>query len=204
MRVHKYKNYEEYKRIQVAANKQKITHIFADGNAIRKVLVPFILNEIDNPKFGLCHGTRNGTEQQSFIEGFKTYDKTIDILGTEISDTASNYLNTIEWDFHDVKDEWLNSVDFIYSNSFDHSYKPKECLDIWMKCLTDNGFVIIEWTDCDVNPRAMDPTGGTVEEYKTMITSKYNLFDVLENDSTKDTGKDYKGKRLFFIVKNVK
>jgi hypothetical protein len=202
MRVHKYKNYEEYKKIQVMANKQKIKSVFADGNAIKKVLVPYILSVIDSPKFGICHGTRNGTEQQSFITGFMDNNLTVDILGTEISDTAKNYPNTIEWDFHEVKDEWINSVDFIYSNSFDHSYKPKECLDSWMSCLSPNGIAIIEWTDCDINPRPMDPTGGTVDEYKVMINDKYDLVDVLENDPSADSGKDYKGKRFFFIVKN--
>ena len=202
--VHKYKNYKEYKKVQVAANKQKITYIFVDGNAIRTVLVPYILNNIPNPKFGICHGTRNGTEQQSFIGEFKLHDKIVDVLGTEISDTATNYPNTIEWDFHEVKDEWLGSVDFIYSNSFDHSYKPNECLDTWMSCLTKDGILMLEWTDCDINPREMDPTGGTVEEYKRMITAKYQLVDILENNVAEDSGKDYKGKRKFFIIKNGK
>ncbi|MEJ0015745.1 MAG: hypothetical protein WDN25_04115 [Acetobacteraceae bacterium] len=46
------------------------------------------------------------------------------MLGTEISDTATQSSTTIQWDFHEVKPEWLNSVDFIYSVSWDHRYDP--------------------------------------------------------------------------------
>ena len=38
----------------------------------------------------------------------------------------------IEWDFNNVKDEWVNNTDFIFSNSFDHTDKQEECLDAWM------------------------------------------------------------------------
>ena len=205
MRVHKYKNYEEYKKIQVMANKQKIKSVFADGNAIKKVLVPYILSVIDSPKFGICHGTRNGTEQQSFITGFMDNNLTVDILGTEISDTAKNYPNTIEWDFHEVKDEWINSVDFIYSNSFDHSYKPKECLDSWMSCLNDKGLCFIEWTeDANGNSRPMDPFAASFDEYKELIQEKYELVEVLENEPNKDEGQDYQGQRFYFVIRNLK
>ena len=59
-------------------------------------------------EYGLAVG--NAIEQ----EWFRKY-LDIDVIGTEISDTASEFPNTIEWDFHETKPEWLNSVDFIYS-----------------------------------------------------------------------------------------
>ncbi|MBK6621188.1 MAG: hypothetical protein IPG32_10020 [Saprospirales bacterium] len=48
-----------------------------------------------------------------------------EVIGTEISDSASKFSHTIEWDFHEVKPEWIGRADFIYSNSFDHSYDPE-------------------------------------------------------------------------------
>ena len=36
------------------------------------------------------------------------------MIDTEISETAEQFPNTIQWDFHKVKPEWLSSVDFIY------------------------------------------------------------------------------------------
>ena len=67
-------------------------------------------------------------------------------MGTEISDNANEYDNTIEWDFHNVKKEWIASVDFIYSNALDHSYDPNKCLNAWMSCIREDGLCIIEHT----------------------------------------------------------
>ena len=65
-------------------------------------------------------------EQQYFKDSFSKLNINVNVLGTEISSTATNYPNTIEWDFHDVKEEWVSNVDIVYSNSIDHSYKPHD------------------------------------------------------------------------------
>ena len=203
MKLWKFNNYEEYKDAQLVGYSAKVnTHSWVDTYSVRGI-VSYIFDCNPEVSFGLCHGTRRGVEQEEFNKTFDRLGLNVTVIGTEIADEAQDrFPNTIEWDFHEVKDEWINSVNFIYSNSFDHSYKPKECLDSWMSCLSPNGIAIIEWTDCDINPRPMDPTGGTVDEYKVMINDKYDLVDVLENDPSADSGKDYKGKRFFFIVKN--
>src|SRR5262249_44726855 len=90
---------------------------------------------------GVCHGVRNGWEVRKFRELLG-----INVLGTEISDTAKHYLGVIQWDFHRVKKEWLQNVDFIYSNALDHSYDPSFCLHQWMKCLKPTGRCFIQWT----------------------------------------------------------
>ena len=157
MKLYKYKSYEEYKQVQISANKSKINSSWVDTNSIGG-LTKYIFEHNDDVKFGLCHGTRRGLEQQAFIDNFDFIGKTVEVIGTEISDTASTYPHTIEWDFHNVKKEWLGKVDFIYSNSFDHTDKPVECLDAWMSCLSDRGLCIIEWTeDDDKKSRPMDP-----------------------------------------------
>jgi hypothetical protein len=66
------------------------------------------------------------------------------VIGTEISDTATQFPHTIQWDFHETKPEWIDAVDFIYSNSFDHSYDPQRCLNAWMSCLKKGGLCILE------------------------------------------------------------
>ena len=58
-------------------------------------------------------------------KSFDNLKKDVKVIGTEIASDAENrFPNTIEWDFHNVKDEWLNNVDFIYSNSFDQQIVP--------------------------------------------------------------------------------
>jgi len=118
MEIHKFKDYKEYKDIQIKGyNAKHKTHSWVDAYSI-KGLVNYIHSYNPDAKFGLCHGTRNGKEQEIFIKSFSSIQKQITVIGTEIAYHASQtYPNTIEWDFHEVKDEWLGNVDFIYSNS---------------------------------------------------------------------------------------
>jgi len=175
--LYKYKNYGEYKEIQIEGNTEgiKSNRCWATENNI-KFLSDFLKKEIPNLKFGICHGTRQGKEQEWFSKYLG-----IPVIGTEISPTAAAFPNTIQWDFQDVKDEWINGVDFIYSNSFDHSYNPETCLDAWMKCITENGVVILEWTPAHVEYNELDPFGATLKDYRKLVSKKYNLVKILKS-----------------------
>jgi len=91
---------------------------------------------------GICHGVRQGHEQRWFQErlGWKPGS----IIGTDISDTATWFPNTIQQDFHEVKPEWLSRVDFIYSNALDHSYDPQKALRSWKSCLSADGVILLQ------------------------------------------------------------
>ena len=175
--LYKYKNYDEYKKIQIMGNIEGIesNRYWVTENNI-KFLSNFLKKEVPNLKFGICHGTRQGKEQELFS---KYLD--ISVIGTEISPTATRFPKTIQWDFHDVKDEWVNNVDFIYSNSFDHSYKPEACLDAWMKCITEDGVLILEWTTDHTEFNELDPFGATLKYYKKLINKKYNIIKMFKS-----------------------
>ena len=128
----------------------------------------------------------------------------VNVIGTEIAgDAKDRFPNTIEWDFHEVKDEWVGNVDFIYSNSFDHSYDPEKALGSWMSCLTEKGLCFIEWnSDADGKSRPMDPYAASFDEYKVMLREKYELVEVLENNPEKDEGHNWKGQRFYFVIRN--
>lgn len=132
-------DYEKYKRIQTEGNKRKIDKVWVQEGNI-KFLAEYLKKTVGPIKFGLCHGTRRGVEQG----WFRQYIPGAEVIGTEISDTAKDFPHTIQWDFHQVKPEWRGSVDFIYSNSFDHSFDPKTCIRAWMSCLRPGGVCIIE------------------------------------------------------------
>lgn len=102
-------------------------------------LAAYIRRHIGNPAFGLCHGSGGGFEQKWFGQALGC-----EVLGTDIAEWADLIPNTINWDFHEAKPEWRNSVDFIYSNSLRHSYDPEKCLNAWMPCLKPNGLCILE------------------------------------------------------------
>ena len=203
MLLHGYKDYEEYAASQTKANVRKLHMSWVDISTLRHA-VKYILNYNPEPSFGLCHGSRRGAEQQQFIDDFSKYGKTVSVIGTEISHTAKKFPNTIQWDFHDVKEEWLQSVDFIYSNSLDHSYEPEKALDAWMSCLKKKvGLCVIEWgiqhgmewsfysgrEESKGHPSegVADAFIANLSEYTEMIEKKYNILDVVDVKGEKRT-----------------
>ncbi len=168
-------SYEKYKKIQEKGNKQKIDTIFEIEDNI-KMLSDYLMKNISDIKFGLCHGTRRGKEQ----EWFRKYLKA-EVMGTEISETANKFPYTIEWDFHKVKDEWIEKVDFIYSNSLDHSYDPKHCLKQWFRCLRKGGICIINFTTYNMPQHAseLDPSGFTKKGLTLLINEIAKESNVL-------------------------
>ena len=104
----------------------------------------------------LCHGSRNGFE----VKTLQTLLPSAYVIGTDISDNASSY-GLVEWDFHDINKDWLNSFDCIYTNSLDQSWKPKEAIETWVSQLKNDGLLIIEHTEAHSPSHAskMDPFG---------------------------------------------
>jgi hypothetical protein len=203
MKLFKYKDYNDYIENQIEANKRKINNSYVDPNSLGS-LINYLYEELNiEPNLILCHGTRRGLEQQYFIDYYDALNLKPEVIGTEISPTAKDYPHTIQWDFHDTKPEWIGNTDIIYTNSFDHSCKPEECLDIWMSCLNKNGVCVIEYSPiCDNKSQAADPFGATLDEYKSFISKKYNIVDILKNDGIEDKGQSYRGVRYFIVISN--
>lgn len=178
-------DYEAYRRVQTDGNKRKIEKVWVREENIR-FLADYIRQVMDNPTFCLCHGTRRGKEQ----EWFRKY-LGCEVLGTEISDTATQFPHTIQWDFHDVKPEWLDSVDFIYSNAFDHSFDPRRCLRAWMSCLRPGGLCILEHSSDHEPASELDPFGAPIALMPYLILSwgegEFFCTQVLTAPSTPDS-----------------
>lgn len=181
--LHKYKDYDEYLAVQTTGNKEKIDLTWVVEENI-EFLARYLLEKLKMVKAGICHGTRRGQEQKWFSGKLNA-----NIFGTEISDTATEFPNTIQWDFHEVKPEWLGKFDFIYSNSFDHSYDPEKCLNAWMSCLKDGGLCIIEHSSLH-SPKGvteLDPFGVTLEYFPYLVLSwskgSYFVCDILDAPS---------------------
>ena len=149
-------DYEKYRQTQIEGNRRKIENVWVLEENIA-FLSDYLAKRIPSIEFGLCHGTRRGKEQ----EWFRRY-LNCSVIGTEISDTAEEFPNTIQWDFHQVKPEWIDKVDFIYSNAFDHSYDPRSCLRAWMSCLKKQGLCIIEHSSGHERAKELDPFGADI------------------------------------------
>ncbi len=191
MKFYKHGSYKEYVSAQIKKNLEKIGNIWVTEKEIQKI-VEVINENVKNKNFGICHGVRNGWEVKRLCQLLK-----IKVIGTDISPTASSFKNCIQWDFHNVKNEWLNNIDFIYSNSFDHSYDPNLCLDNWMRCIKKHqGICLLHWMKTNENIiDAADCFAGTYEEYKRLIEKKYDILnEVATNNST----------RIIFVIKHRK
>ena len=120
---------------QTRANKLKLASVW-----VQKGTMDQIAQRVKNPKAIICHGTRNGSEQNYFN---KVYGD-IEIIGTEISETADQFNMTVQHDFHEQKEEWVEHFDILYSNSFDHSYDPWKCIKTWGNQLKPGGWAFLE------------------------------------------------------------
>lgn len=162
MKIYQYDCYEDYVAAQVEANVKKIKNIWVDRKTIEDIKerqpVAYTI---------LCHGTRNAMEQKYFRKLYPDAE----IVGTEISHTATDFPMTVQWDFHDVKPNWVGKFDIVYSNAIDHSYDPVKVLTTWRDQLRDDGYLYIEhgYSDIDNRCRPSDPLEIRGEEIEYLI-----------------------------------
>ena len=155
--LHNYESYEQYKGVQVYHNKRKLDRTWADEKTLDRVVD--IVNGFvtRNEVCGICHGTRNGYEQKYIKERCPGWQ----IIGTDISDSALDFPDTVVWDFHDKNESWVDKFDFCYSNSLDQAWRPQLALQNWLNQIHVGGSVIIEHTlmHGPMGAGEMDPFG---------------------------------------------
>jgi hypothetical protein len=176
--VYKYKDYEEYKKVQIETNVKKEDKVYAKSPVIKKISEELITRVEDEGIKGLCHGVRNGAEIIMFKKYLDKHYNPCDIIGTEISHTSKKYDGIVEMDFHTVKEEYKEQFDFIYSNSLDHSYDPKKALSVWMGQLKENGVLIIEWSKNNFKNSQSDPFSANYEDIKNILWD-YGMVEVV-------------------------
>lgn len=154
-------DYATYREIQTLANKMKLENQWVPESHI-EVLSRYLNRHAPGSARGICHGTRRGNEQVWFRRHVRTAaGAEADVIGTEISDTATEFPHTIQWDFHEVKDEWVGALDFVYSNSWDHSFDPERAFRAWALCLRPGGLLMLDhgWNYQTDRVTVMDPFG---------------------------------------------
>lgn len=155
--LHEYDSYEDYRAAQVFHNKRKLDHVWADRAVLQQVADILTARFTGRRIRGLCHGARNGFEQQYLRELCPELEAT----GTDISETAEDFAHSIQWDFHDQRPDWVGAFDFVYSNSLDQAWKPQQAVRAWLDQLTDDGVLILEHSESHgpAATSAMDPFG---------------------------------------------
>ncbi|MEM0983931.1 MAG: hypothetical protein AAGI17_08280 [Planctomycetota bacterium] len=135
-------DYQSYRDLQIEANERKFHRVWACPREMA-VVAQLVRRHAGPPAFGLCHGARNGQEVRllRFEFGGDT-----EILGTDISPTAESVRDMVQWDFHDENPAWNGRADFIYSNSWDHTYDIDKLAAAWAATLRPGGVAVVEWT----------------------------------------------------------
>jgi hypothetical protein len=195
-------DYEQYRRVQVEGNHRKLANVW-----VVEENIAFLANYLRRlqPTFGICHGTRRGKEQEWFRKHLQC-----EVIGTEISDTAAQFPHTIQWDFHEVKPEWVGAVDFIYSNSFDHSYDPEKCLNAWMSCLRPGGVCILEHSNMHdtMGASELDPFGASINLMPYLVVTwskgKFAVREIIDapSDEAVRPHEDSQRYLQFIVIQN--
>ena len=201
VKIHKYKDYNEYRETQIFYNKKKIDKVWADEITLEKIsdlLKDRIKTSIIK---GICHGSRNGFEQNFFNEKKDGFE----VIGTDISDTAKNYKNSIVHDFHNEKKEWINNFDFVYSNSLDQSFDPKKALEVWLNQIKEKGFIIIEHSDQHgvISSGKMDPFGVEANFFPYLLSEWFGHLISIQIIKGSKINKNNAPVFLFVLKKNI-
>jgi len=171
MTLFEYPDYDTYRRVQIAGNHAKLRRQFVKESHVR-LLSTYLLADMPPIRFGLCHGTRRGAEQA----WFRTHlGEGAEVIGTEISDTARRYANTVQWDFHDPNPDWSNRADFVYSNSWDHAFAPERAFGAWIEALRPGGRMLLDHgrEQMPASANALDPFGITFERLQQFLIDRF-------------------------------
>ena len=172
MKIYEYESYEDYVAAQTRANKIKLKWVYVKEGTIGK-----IAKDKGTAENILCHGTRNGTEQKYF----KSHFPDAYIIGSEISETATQFPMTIQHDFAMVREEWIGKFDIVYSNSFDHSIDPEKTIQVWKDQLSDNGKLYLEYSEIESVCEPSDPLDATTKEIRDLIEKYLKIENVIPN-----------------------
>lgn len=185
---HIYSDYDTYKRIQEDANKKKI-----NAQYVKKSHIFFLADWLSEQgvavDFALCHGVRRGKEQAWFnrrLHGAK-------VIGTDISETATQFPDTVQWDFHEENPAWANRAAFVYSNSWDHAYDPAKAMVAWANCLVPGGRLFLDHTPghLPAATNAMDPFGATEAALVKLLNDSCADFGAVETVLDRSAADEY-------------
>ena len=196
--LYEYNSYDEYRKTQIDHNIRKLSKVWADDKTLDRVAEKALSIKTGEIIKGICHGTRNGFEQNYLTSNFER----IHAIGTDISESAREFPLSFVWDFHERKTEWVNSFDFVYSNSLDQAWNPKKAITSWLEQINSSGTVIIELT-VNHGPEGasvMDPFGVRPIAFPYVLSDWFGDELKLSHSVEKKSNMDLEA-WLFFISK---
>lgn len=171
--------YDQYRSLQIHHNKRKLQNVWADEATLSAIVDDLRRHNLGAT--GVCHGARNGFEVEWFRDKLSG-----DVIGTDISETATQFPHMVVWDFHETNPDWIGKFDFVYTNSLDQAMDPEKAVAAWIGQLKEGGRVYIEHTMAHSPQGAgeMDPFGAHPMAMPYLFfkwgRGLYELVDILE------------------------
>lgn len=191
-----YPDYDTYRKVQEAGNKAKIKAQYVKRSHIA-FLADYLTRTCAPVTFGLCHGVRRGREQAWFRSALPGAPE---VIGTDISETATQFPDTVQWDFHEPNPAWVGRADFVYSNSWDHAYDPGKALRAWVQSLKPGGVLLLDHT-AGHQPgatSALDPFGATEAGLLRILTESCGDLGQVKVVLDRMADADYPAKVIVF------
>ena len=194
--LYDYPDYDTYRRAQQDGNIAKLGAQYVKKSHIFH-LADELVDRLGKVEFGLCHGVRRGKEQAWFR---RRLGPCAEIIGTDISETASQFPNTVQWDFHETNPAWKGRADFVYSNSWDHAYDPGKAFRAWANSLRPGGLMLLDHTAGHVpaGASALDPFGATEDALCDILVKSCGRLGRVVGRLDRSTDPDYPCSVLVF------
>lgn len=196
MERHKFKSHSKYEKQQKILTRKKMKKV-ENGRSAPCFTRPCVIQAIHRAhktpvSLAVCHGVRYGFEIDMFKESFGGSG---DWFGTEITPELCDGEKIICCDFSKEQPEWKGKVDLMYSNSFDHSRRPRKTIKTWANHLTPgSGRLYVEWTQwhekLGKRGNRADCFAASREEYREMF-KPLGVLEELEVDDITRKGNPY-------------
>lgn len=166
-----------YRRAQARSDGRKSSNVCTKENEVKEIARWY--SQKGQDRFvGICHGVRNGEELDLFAKAFRPKGSgLVSIVGTDLLPRENKKVTL--WDFREQKEEWLGQFTFLYSNSLDHSDRPRDTIKVWMDQLTPDGIAFIQWTSQAETVNGGDCFGAGLHEYLYLFDSVGDILDLL-------------------------
>lgn len=147
MELLKFKDKSHYENVQLATvrmRKKRASFRLGEIRLSCEWLKSHSITDSNGVK-GLCHGVRSGLESDVFLRYFPLAT----IIGTDLFPMEGAYYKSltpvVKWNFSEVNPDWIGKMDFVYSNSLDHSDCPETTIRIWLEQIKPTGFLLLRW-----------------------------------------------------------
>ena len=171
-------NYIRYQKLQREKANRELEMRFISERAAEVVGLYVTRHSGQHEISGICHGAKTGAEVRLIRKALAGHGVLGKFWGTDITPeaAAASDGDVIMLDFHSEVPEWLQSSDFVYSNTLDHSYNPLKALETWRRQLRSlESLLILQHSDLHLSLMAFTLTSDLPMTSQLVLSKQLQL-----------------------------